>query len=840
MLLAGWLAQHFALEHPEEVFEIVAAHGLRMNQALWWSIGRELGVTKNKPLEAFALKRWASIHLASAPADVDQHVLMWLAERCADQGCVELALNAFVAMSEHRLNVKPAFGWPDDEGNERRRRLDAECALRADHWSLNEVWTKHLKPHQARIAQPLLSSVARRLEEMHGELTAWDKASPEWDPLSYGRSAIEPHEQDRYPEAADVLIDAARDALEWLAATSPALLGSWMERLVTSEVPLLRRLAIHAITVHPDRSPEERLKWVLDRVGLHRLPEHHEIHRAVAMNFADAADPVRRAVVDAVLVCMRPATEDRSAESRTARSHFDWLSWLLKAKPDCPIASAALAPIKVKYPDWRPSDHPDLTHWLGSADWVGSESPWPIEHLLAREPREQLNDLLNFEGSRFDGPSREGLLTNVQEASKRKARWAFALAQALAERTLWPSDLWPALIRGLQDSDTTVDEWRELLTLASSPVLQSAHAHDIASLLFSLVRDGGKPFALDLLEQANSIALPVWQALEASAQDENVDDWLSSAINRPAGVIVQFWIHGLSLHMRGKAGAERFMPDNYRQWFTLVIQDATSKGGMGRSLLASQAAFLFGLDEAWTRQHVMPLFSELDRQKFAQAWGGFLVWGRLYPPLVEVLLPAFIAALPRHATDLRDRHRRFIEFYAALAVFHVPDPALQLLPALFHHGSLEDRTAFASHLGNCLRQMQPASKQQLWDGWLRSYWENRLQGVLAALDEAEIRNMLEWLPHLGDAFPDAAALAIRFRPIRIEHSRVLFELRESELVTRYPGETAELLIYFASCTLGYHAADLAAVDARLPPMPAEVRRRLDDAFARAGVLRSRD
>lgn len=155
---------------------------------------------------------------------------------------------------------------------------------------------------------------------------------------------------------------------------------------MTSDAPLLRRLAIHAITMHPEQSPEERLMWLLDRVGLHDLSEHHEVHRAVALSYAGAADPARKAIVDATLTHTLPATDDRSAEIRTARSHFDWLSWLLQAKPDCALAGAALAPIKVQYPDWLPSDHPDLTHWTGSADWVGSESPWSVEQLLARPP----------------------------------------------------------------------------------------------------------------------------------------------------------------------------------------------------------------------------------------------------------------------------------------------------------------------------------------------------------------------------------------------------------------------------------------------------------------------
>ncbi|NYY80249.1 hypothetical protein DMH27_04815 [Raoultella planticola] len=45
--------------------------------------------------------------------------------------------------------------------------------------------------------------------------------------------------------------------------------------------------------------------------------------------------------------------------------------------------------------------------------------------------------------------------------------------------------------------------------------------------------------------------------------------------------------------------------------------------------------------------------------------------------------------------------------------------------------------------------------------------------MFAVPDETEIGKMLEWLPHLGDEFPEAVALAIRSPKIRIGHSHVL-------------------------------------------------------------------
>lgn len=835
MLLVTWLTKNFVIDHPEEVFEIVAAHGLQLNPELWSSIGRQIGNYREKPLEESALRRWASILLASEPSNANHFTFLWLAERCGDEGCIDLTLKIFLAMSRHQLRLKSRFVLPGSGANEYHPR-EAVCPLRADNWSLNEVWTNHLKPHLTEVIHHLLSGIELRFEEIYGELSAWGQASCEWDPISYARSAIEPHDQDQYPEAIDVLIDAARDALEWLATQKPELLNAWVERLIVSRAPLLRRLAINAITAQPERSAEEKLKWLLERVGLHEAAEHHEVHRTVALSYPSADYTSRKAVVEAVLAHKLPAFDNWSSEERTVRSHFDWLSWLLLAKPDCSLASSALAPIKAQYPNWQPSDHPDLTHWTGPADWVSSESPWSVEQLLALEPQEQLDEILNFKSNRFEGPSREALLSNCHNACKQNTNWAFAMGRALTERALWSSDIWSALIRGLIESDLSAEGWRDLLTLASNPELQAAHASDIAKLLEALVTGSGKSFALDLLEQANAIALPLWQALEPNTDEDGyIEEWLSSAINRPAGVIVEFWLNSLSLLVQGKTKSERAMPESYRHWFTLVVQDATTKGGMGRSLLASQIAFLFNLDELWTRKHILPLFSDSNKQKFEQSWDGFLTWGRFYPALVDALLPAFVSAIPKISSSPKKRRQRFIKFFTALAVLHITDPTQCLLPAFFKCSSREDRLIFASEIRYFLSQMQQPAKQELWNGWLCDYWQDRIQGVYAPLNEDEIRKMLEWLPHLGDTFPSAVAMAVRFPKIQIKHSHILFELCNSNLVTLFPNETAELLIYLAGSSTSFHAEKLAEIYALLHHVSPQVRDKLDEAFALAGV-----
>jgi hypothetical protein len=833
--LALWLAKHYAIDHFDECFELIAGHRLQLNPVLWHAVGRELGLEKDKLIEPATLRRWILLLLGSAPERTDRHVLMALADCCDALGLVDDALSLFLQMCVHKFELKRGYDWRESVDDEERSRLAAECSLQIDHWSLNKVYEDQIQSHLAELAQPLLSGLIHRFERMHADLTAWSGARDEWDSMSYRRSAIEPHEQDRYTEASDVLIDAARDAMEWLGANHPAQLDAWIECLSSSRLPLLRRLAVHAVASHPGKSADERLAWVRSNVGLESLAEHHEVHRLAALNYPDATDAARQALIDAIVATPFEDADDPSAEAPAQRFQFDWLSWLLAAKPDCALAETVLAPIRARFPQWIVSEHPDLTHWMGSAGWVGSKSPWSTEQLVAQPPSEQFDALLEFRGTDFDGPSREGLLSAVRDAAKSVPDWGFQLVAELEQRALWSSDLWSATLRGFQDSELDSTQWRRLLDAVARNNLHTEHARDIADVLLRLVKDGGKPFASELLAIANPIAEHLWTALKADDDTDFDNNWLTRAINRPGGVLVEYWLAALSLTLKGKECADWAMPAYYRERFTEAINEPTSKGAHARSLLASQAAFLFRLDEAWVRGHLIPLFQNADSRIFAQAWHGFLAWGRLYPPLVDALMPAFLAAVARAPADLPEHRERLIEFYAALCVFDVDDPLQQLLPNFFQHGTEEDRTTFASQIEHMLRQLDPPGIDKVWEGWLSRYWQDRLQGVLAPLAPGECREMVEWLPHLGAHFPVGVQLATRMPALLAEHSHVLFELRTSDLVTRFQEATAQLLIYLSDNVAGYELAFLTEVATRLDALPEPVRRRLQEALVSAGA-----
>lgn len=832
-MLMTWLTDQFVLDQPDELFELVALHGNRLNAVLWTAIAAKIGLEQESTLASQALERWVAILLTARPSEAERPHLVWVAQKCAKAGEHALVLRIFLFLCQHEINLIPSNPDADEGDQEQPRSLNAECVLGCDVHPLAELWTDHVKPNLSANAYLLLSAVTRSLDDIHRDLAIWDMVSDDWDPHSYHRSAIEAHEQDRFPEPIDVLIDATRDALEHLAESRPLLVDAWLET-VNMAVPLLRRLAVHASTIQTGTSADDRLRWVLLRVGLAGIMAHHEVYRAVALSYPMASDDARKAVVDAVVAIEVPAAVDWSAEKMTDWAHFAWLSWLLQARPDCVYAREALAPIRQRYPEWEADEHPDFTHYSGTTRHVGNESPWPPEQLLAAPARDQLDPLLAYEGTRFFGPSRSGMLMAVTTACKQEPQWAFGLMLALASRADYSSDLWRAALRGLRDSRLNAGEWRELLVLGGQPELQATHGAGIAELLFELVKDGGKPFALELLGQANDVAFGTWQALQTDDTDQRVRDWLSAAINRPAGVIVEYWLASLAVLMHGKSGDERHLPDAYKSWFGNVIREPGAKGGYGRALLASQVAFLSGLDDVWTRAHVLPLFTDSDASRFTQAWHGFLAWGQLNQTLAGKMLPAFGAALSRLEEDA-PRRGRFIEFWAVLAVFYTDDPTQDLLPVLVRVGTVSDRVAFAAYVGNFLRTMESGAKRALWERWLKRYWQLRLDGVGAPLDDREATQMLGWLAHLGDVFDEAVAVAVQAPRVVLDHSSLLLALRESELVMQFPEAAAQLLIYLCDCVREYLVADLARIANRLPPLPLEVDRKLKEQLARAGA-----
>ena len=244
-VLATWLSG-FAEDQADELFELVAQHHMCLHADFWRMLGSKIGNSDRSLPKPEILSRWISLLIATKPKKGHDYTFLWLGQRCVKHGMLEDLMSIFDSMAASHLVLKPAYRLPDADRNGAQSRIRVETRFLADHHSLNELW-EGLKASLPKVAQTLLKRISRRFEDQHLKLCAWQAAGSEWDPTSYGRSAIEPHKQDEFPGTVDVLIDAARDCLEWLADNDMRAAARWCDQLAGSDVPLLRRLAVHML-----------------------------------------------------------------------------------------------------------------------------------------------------------------------------------------------------------------------------------------------------------------------------------------------------------------------------------------------------------------------------------------------------------------------------------------------------------------------------------------------------------------------------------------------------------------------------------------------------------------
>ena len=790
-LLARWVAREFALDRPSDLFALIARKGVQLNSALWHELVRTVAHGDPAP-DAGTLAKWTVLLLAAAPPDADGYELLDLGERCAAVGLTDGVLAVFEAMTARSL-VLEEVPWLEEEPL-----VTGRVTSRCEHWPLTRLYDASLKPILHQIAEPLLEMVAHRLTDEHRTLCAWQSADREWDSTSDGRSAMEPHEQDRVPEAIDVLIDAARDCLEHLALREPDAAARWTDNLVRAKPPLLRRLAVHTLTARRDLSADQKVDWLLSSIGLHDRAAHHELFQALRAVFPDTGRSHREAIVEAILAYEWSRPDDEDSQGFTAYRHFEWLHWLHESDPECDVVGEVLEDVKQANPDFQPREHPDLNYHISAGSYV-PQSPWSADDLLLRAASDWLDDLLAFEGGGLREPNRKGLLAAVQEAASRDFDWGLALAGALAESSHWDADFWPALMRSWI-AELDEGQHRRVLERLDSPGLFPHHVRAMAETLYALVRGGGFPHLPALLEEANQLAAGLWEYCESEKSAWDGDDWLNRAVNHPAGMLAEFWVQSLWLWRGKRDPAPEALGEDYAAALLRVVQSQELSGTCGKAVLARHLDFLLTADARWTVEHLIPIFRVDEGDDYRAVWSG-LVYQGLTDRTAKALGTATLqAALSMDVLfPSAQLQKGFVNLFVGTITMFVDDPLDDWLPAFFDGADEGARRHFALDVGDLLRRASDTAKAELWARWLKRYWENRLRGVPAPLSDPEAAAMLYWLRGAGHLFLDMVDLAVR-TPAGAFPAELFDAGGQDGSWLEYPESTGHLLVH-----LGGHA-----------------------------------
>ena len=801
VLLVRWLADKIARRHPDELFLLIGRRNVQPHPIFWDALCRSIALKNDTPCDSDTLSRWVSLLLATAPAGLEkEQPLLWLGKYCVNRKLFDRAVDIFDAMAASQLVVTQGISWPDSDGEEQSPPMDVECAPVSGHYTINELWIKKLKPNLDHVAEQLLATVIRRLTAQHRTLSAWQEAARDSSPVSFGRSAIEPHEQDEYLETVDVLIDSARDCLEWLASNCKEAAAQWCDRLAREESPLLRRMSVHTLSFRKDLNPNEKIDWLLSRMDLNDFFAHHELFVVLKKIYCYIDGGRRKAVIEKIQAHRLPAEEDNVTERRTADYHFQWFHWLYIAAHECPFTREALDDVLRRYPELKPSDRPDLTHWMSSVPG-GHQSPWTVDELLSKSAEEWAGKLSSFQDTGIHEPDRLGLNMAVSEAAKTEFHWGIDLAEALAGGRNWDTDLWNTLMRLWSETELDQNRVRQVIQQLEKIELQRNCARPIAEFLYKLVTNDKTQHTHIPLTQVNQIAANLWRYVDRDDARREFGSWLTAAIDSTAGLLAGFWLNSLNCWRKQQAGASDGLSSDYRDALADIVEDKTLAGRLGRSVLARYLSFLLRVDRDWTEAHLIPLLTKhADGDDYQALWGGFL-YGPLSPPVAELMGDAFLDAVPHIVCDASSEERKqFIGRYLTMLAYYSDDPLDIWIPTFFTHCNENARRYFALSIKSHLEDMTGSQQQEWWNRWLKAYWENRLQGVPERLGDGEMGIMFCWLPDLKGVFPEAVNLAVQmqlaeFTDPSADSNRIVYMIEKGDLWNRHPEAVAKLLIH---------------------------------------------
>ena len=788
-LLSKWLASKFAVSQSSHLFRLIARHNIQLNPVLWQEICRTISTESGSP-EKEVLDKWVSILVNNIPSMLRATVLPYILDRLANKCAEHRSFDGLLEI----VSALPTGPLPLETGG---RHFEEQSS--SVHYAAKQIWINALEPNLKVLAKPLLSLTVDKLRKRYATISIWRNSNRDIDTDSWGRSAIEPHSQDRHDTVTDALIDIARDCLTYLAQNNNAVVRYWCYHLVASDAPLLRRLAIHTINHRGDLSANDKTDWLLAHANIHELATHHEIYQVLKGIYSDIDREHRQKLISVILAYEWPHEEDLDKDRHTAYHRFSVLNWLHQADPDCDLIQEELSQVFQEHPDFQAREYPDLNYWSGSGIHC-PESPWPVELLLSKSGGEWYDEISSFQSDSISGPNQEGLLEAISEAVTQNSMWGFELASAMAANENWTSRVWEPLFKAWS-GELNSAKHKQVLSLIDEPQLFAEHSRLLTELLLSLVKNGGVPYVLDLLVKMNHIAARLKGYIIQDRFTLSRVDWLMQAINHPAGVLAQYWLHSLAISNR-RDSLQPILVEECLTALSTITKDQTLVGQLGKVILGQNTRFLFSVDFIWTNTNLLHMFKSYDKIDEIQAiWSGFL-HGQFTAEIADLMKKDFLELLPRikQVFPEEELRNRFISRYVEMIAYFVDDPFEEWIPRFFNYGNtIEYRRQFAQSIGIVLRNMDEIPRSRFWGRVLRKYWRNRLQGVPPpALDDAEIEEMLNWLPYLGDQFSEAVQLVTQTPGAHLDAGLLVHNLQENSPWQSYPEATAELLIHLGN------------------------------------------
>lgn len=792
IILSEWIAGNFMVECCDYAVGVIQRLGLSINSRFWSALSTELS---RNPMDPETRLKWVAILLESAQVTYQVFPLMHLLSECKIPEDKTTALLLFEFLSKPKLKLTPHINWHSSQEDDIQS-YDAEISLYGDDDYLGETWGEVFQPHLQVFAEQLEPILALHLSKAHQLLLSVGKANERWDPISFSRSAIEPHDQDKYRKDIDVLINAARDTIECLNIVNHSQALATCNKWAFSSIPLLQRLAIHGIATST-LSADEKINWILDKDWLYGSGKKHEVFVLLKKAFGDASPDGKLKVLDRA-VQGRSSLEMGNLDKTTIDYEiYNLLVWINSIDPQFSPTQVNIDIIKDEHSDFMEREHPEFDSWSGPVEWVSVRRPISKEELIKSSPEEKIDWILTYEGSDWPERGRDGLLTVVKDVAQSNFDWGIRFGIELEKRKVVDRDVWNALIMAWRDSVLLSEQWKEILHFLNQNIPLIQHSWNIVLDLLDdgVEKENGKIPTCRLVfaeRMVGSVYNLCTDIDKINSNDDYFQDWLTAAINTLCGKVVLFWVKSFS--RRRKEILHGKFPTRYKSFFQKIADKYSQEWDTGYIILVSQLHFFYSIDNKWTKDFILPLLDfKHNRDGAIKAWFGYLGWGRWNKEILVDLMPLIKELLA--AQNIPEKlWERMTLLLSSIAVYGSTNPLEDgWLAEFINKADEKARGNWTRHISHMLQEADENVITQVWNSWLNQYWQRRTEGYPKPLSDKENELMTEWVVYLEPFLDDAVRLVCNVKAPQIKHTMIYQTMVEKGIAKKHPSSVARLL-----------------------------------------------
>ena len=800
--LSYWVAHSHALQHPDEVFELIAKYPGSMNPKFWGDIVQAISNSRNADIPMVVIRQWVSVLLARSPGYINEHLAIGLIETALKH---DDATDGALAILDHVIEARVIDKVPYPANSR-------HAAFRRDEglsWGLKTVWAE-LSSRIDAVAEPLTEVIVRSILRQHEIAQTW-RVDNLHGPWIHGFEPI-PKLNEKNPRSpGSVLIGMVANSLAWMALHRSRSSEGWVARYCNSPVEILRRLAVGTV-LYLDWQPQTKIEWLIQNGFVSDRRVQIEAHALARNTYFECDVAMRERLVTSIVAgnaeprgctCDAPMSDD---------GQFDWLSKLRAVDPGCQVVDGALIPLKKLHPEWDTDAFAEREPVSTTAYRIRPAPLIPVDELLSKSISVAVDELLACasqaqEISDGDDVIRKTVARTVFEASSQEIEWGLQVARELSRRGEWRHVTWQQL---LSVWDTVVldnQQFEKAIEALHVNELIAGHSREIARILRRRFENQRHPHPPSLITEAKKLARALWDSCASEIPSSTEFGWWTEAWDAVSGNIVSFWVNALRVGPGQSVRSSGGLGCYDRDFLTDVVLDESPRGLLGKSILGQQMGTLFRVDPDWTKDALLPLF-EVGNESSPAVWDGIAAEGRLTPGLADLMQPLFLQAVPR----LGDRRywssdevrRKFIGKFVIVMMHHVTDPIPEWIPAFFDNSNVDDRVDIAIEIREILAGASDDQRVGWWESWLKEYWQNRLEGVPAQLTSKEVGMMLQWPKNLGPRISDAVNLVLATPVETLRDGYFSSHVVDSTTAAQYPLEAASLLIFIDSAHDSVH------------------------------------